>query len=242
MTYEFETSDLKKTYLSKTALDGISLKIEKGSMTFLLGSNGSGKSTLLKCLAGHQYWDSGKILRQGRDRDSDHDGYNRGLQFISEDIQPPALPLKDLRDLYREIYTSGNGNGKNASGFDDALFSRLIEISGIKMTQNLTGVSRGQKVQGLLALALATKPETLLIDEATAVLDPYVRGAIIKEIDALNRTTGMTLLLATNLANEIVSLRGRVIVLRGGKVVDDRTADKINMDEILATFEKRVIA
>lgn len=232
MTYEFEVFDLKKLYLEKPALDGVSLRIEKGSLTFLLGSNGSGKSTLLKCLAGHEYWTSGRILRQGTDRSDDRDGYNHGLQFISEDIIPPALPLNELKEIYEKVY----------GRFDERLFSRLIDLSGIALTQNLTQVSRGQKVQGLTALALATAPDTLLIDEATAVLDPFVRTAIMKEIELLNQRNGMTVVLATNLANEFVSLKGRVLILREGKIVDDQQAESINMNEILKTFEKRARA
>lgn len=230
MKFEFDISNLKKSYFGKPALDGINLKIETGSLTFLLGSNGSGKSTLLKCLATHVHWDAGTILRRGADRAVDRGNYNQGLHYISEDIAPPPVPLSELRELYKDLY------GK----FDDDLFSRFVDLSGLKLTENLTQGSRGQKVQGLLALTLAVHPEVLLIDEATAVLDPYVRTALMRELETLNSKNQMTLILATNIANEITSLKGRLIMLKDGRVVMDRSDEVIDMDEVLRAFERGV--
>ncbi|RYZ69876.1 MAG: ABC transporter ATP-binding protein [Proteobacteria bacterium] len=232
MPIDFEVKDLIKSYGGHKALNRINLSLEKGSMTLLLGSNGSGKSTLMRCLAGHMYWDSGEIFRFGQDRRTDRTGYNAGLHFISEDITPPQVPLKDLRELYKSLY------GK----FDDEIFNRLISLSGISLDKNLTQVSRGQKIQGLLALSLAVHPETLLIDEATAVLDPHVRDQLMKELSRMNADFGMTILLATNIANEITSLKGRLIVMRAGSIHLDKADDQISMEEVLLAFEQRETA
>lgn len=215
--YEFELFELKKSYSGKQALDGITLSIAKGSMNFLLGANGSGKSTLLKCLCGHQYWDSGTIHRRGKSRERDYKDFNLGLHLISEDISPPLASLKELREVYQTVYPN----------WDEVIFRRFLNLSGLDVSQNLTQVSRGQKIQLLIGLALATRPEVLLIDEATAVLDPYMRNRLIVEIESLNRQTGVTVIFATNLATELTALPGRLLIMQQGRVVVDRDSEHL---------------
>jgi ABC-type multidrug transport system ATPase subunit len=215
---EFHIRALHKNYDKHPALKGISLEIKTNSMNFLLGANGSGKSTLLKCLAGHQDWNSGEIYRHGQSRSKDHAEFNRGLHFISEEIVPPKMPLTLLAEVYKSIH----GN------WDDELFKRFLTWSGLNSAKNLEGVSRGQRIQALMALSLATSPEVLLVDEATAVLDPFIRNRLISEIETLHKKTGMTVVIASNIATELTGLQGRLIILRDGQVVIDREAENVS--------------
>jgi ABC-type multidrug transport system ATPase subunit len=98
----------------------------------------------------------------------------------------------------------------------------------LKLNQTLNQVSRGQRIQGLLALSLSAKPEVLLIDEATAVLDPFIRNRLMMELERINRETGMTVLIATNIATEVAVLKGRLLIMQGGKLVIDRSAEKMS--------------
>lgn len=217
-TPAFQIRELHKSYDKHPALKGISLDIKANSMNFLLGANGSGKSTLLKCMAGHQSWNSGEIHRHGQSRLKDHIAFNRGLHFISEEIEPPKMPLSLLAEVYGSVHGC----------WDDELFKRFLSWSGLDSSKNLQGVSRGQRIQALMALSLAASPEVLLIDEATAVLDPFIRNRLISEIETLHKKTGMTVIIASNIATELTGLQGRLIILRDGQVVIDREAENVS--------------
>lgn len=216
--HQFEIINLKKAFGRQLALKDLNLSIEKGSMNFLLGSNGSGKSTLLKCLAGHEYWDSGEILVHGNSRQRDRQDFNSGIHFISEDITPPLASLSDLKKLYQDIYEN----------WSEETFQQFLAWSQLSLTSNLSAVSRGQKIQGLLALTLALQPQVLLIDEATAVLDPFVRSRLMLEIDRRNKEFGMTTIVATNIATEVASLRGRLLIMKNGVIVTDRSSENLS--------------
>jgi ABC-2 type transport system ATP-binding protein len=209
--------DVNKSYGPHAALSGVSLSIAKGSMNFLLGANGSGKSTLLKCVAGHEYWDSGDIFYNGFSRKIDRKNFNLGMHFISEDIQAPQCSLGQLKSLYQDIYKK----------WDEAIFQKFLNWGDLKFSDTLTAVSRGQRMQGLLALSLSCGPEILLIDEATAVLDPFIRNRFMLEIDRLHKTNGMTTVVATNIGTEVALLKGRLLIMEQGKLVVDKSAEAI---------------
>lgn len=207
----FEIINLCKYYGSQVALKDLNLKIEKRSLNFLLGSNGSGKSTLLKCLAGHESWSSGDIYFNNQSRAVDRKNFNAGIHFISEDIVPPKASLKELRSVYQSIYPT----------WDEEIFQRFIAWSKLSLNGDLMSVSRGQKIQGLLALSLSVHPEVLIVDEATAVLDPFIRNRVVMEIERLNEAIGMTAIIATNIASEISGLKGRLCIMRDGNILVD---------------------
>lgn len=215
-----DLTNVSKSYGRHIALSQVSLSISKGSMNFLLGANGSGKSTLLKCVAGHEYWNSGEIFYNGQSRKVDRKNFNQGLHFISEDIQTPICSLSDLRSIYQEVYQN----------WDEEVFQKFLSWGDLKLTDTLTSVSRGQRMQGLLALSLSCAPEILLIDEATAVLDPFIRNRFMLEIDHLNKSIGMTTVIATNIGTEVALLKGRLLIMEQGKVVVDKPAELIGDD------------
>lgn len=215
--HHLDVVDVHKSYERHVALAGVSLSIEKGSMNFLLGANGSGKSTLLKCVAGHEYWNSGDIFYNGLSRKVDRKDFNLGLHFISEDIQAPQCSLGQLRSLYQDIYPK----------WDESVFQKFLSWGDLKMSDSLMAVSRGQRMQGLLALSLSCEPEILIIDEATAVLDPFIRNRFMMEIDRLNKAKGMTTIVATNIGTEVALLKGRLLIMEQGKLVVDKSAEAI---------------
>jgi ABC-type multidrug transport system ATPase subunit len=217
LAVEFEISHLKKSFGKTKALQDIDLVIRQGEMAFLLGANGSGKSTLLKVLAGHLDWSEGEVSRRGQSRKRDHPDFNWGLHLISEEIIPPKVPVRELKKVYADIYRS----------WDEEIFQRVQEWTRLDESQSLHVVSRGQRIQGLLALTLATRPETLLVDEATAVLDPFIRNRLLIEVSRLNRGTGMTVVIATNIATEVASLKGRALIMSEGRIKLDRLSEEL---------------
>lgn len=215
---QFEVKNLKKSYGAQVAISDLSLSVKSGSMNFLLGANCSGKSTLLKCLAGHEYWDDGEIFYNGHSRKNDFKNFNSGLHFISEEILPPLTSLDNLRGIYKEVYGQ----------WDEEFFKRFLNWSGLTFQSHLGGMSRGQRVQALLSLSLAVRPEIILIDEATAVLDPYMRNRFMMELDFQNRESGLTVIIATNIATELKSLKGRLLIMKNGKLASDRSSEVLS--------------
>ncbi len=207
---EFRVRDLTVIYdrSSTTAVAGLSLEIAKNSMNFILGRNGCGKSTLLRCLAGHQYWQGGEILRNGESRAQDRTLFNDGLHLISEDTILPDYKVSALKEVYAGIW----------GHFDDEVFTRIMSLGAIPLDRRPAQVSRGQRIQIQCALSLATRPKVLLIDEATAVLDPFMRNRIIQEIALANQKWGTTVILATNIATELRGVAGGVTIMEAGQV------------------------
>ncbi|AHZ86483.1 Vitamin B12 import ATP-binding protein BtuD [Bdellovibrio bacteriovorus] len=205
----FEIKELKVTYGRSTtpALVDVTLSIESGSFTVVLGSNGSGKSTFLRCLGGFQPWQRGSILKDGISRAIDKPGFNSEQILISEDIVLPQFKLKELARIYKEIWPS----------FDVATFRRILKYSEISEDTAPGRLSRGQKILCQFALGLSSGVKTLLVDEVTAALDPYVRRKVILELVEKNRS-GATVVIATNIVTEVQHLDVAMVILKEGKI------------------------
>ena len=174
----------------------------------MLGQNGSGKSTLLKCFAGIQPWTSGDILRRGISRQDDVKDFNSKMILVSEDIMLPNFLISDLAQIYEEIWLE----------FDSSLFQKILGFADISDKRRPNQLSRGQKALVQLGLALAAGVETMLIDEVTAVLDPYVRNRIVGEIMSYNRRKSATVVIATNIATEFTGFDTEMILLEKGHI------------------------
>jgi ABC-type multidrug transport system ATPase subunit len=207
---EFKVDGLSVVYerTNATAIKDLSLSIAKNSLNFILGQNGSGKSTLIRCLAGHQYWNKGEIYRNGESRGKDRKLFNDGMHFVSEEIVLPNFPISSLKNVYYEIWGE----------WHEEVFDRIMELNGIPQNRRPSQLSRGQRIQVQLALALATRPQVILVDEATAALDPYMRNRIVNELTRANREWGTTVVLSTNIATELRGLEGDVTIMSAGTV------------------------
>ena len=215
----FEVTDLFQKYPTggDFVLKGIRLQIKQGSFNILLGQNGSGKSSLMKCLAGIQPWSKGEIFFNGQDRGFDRPDFNRGLMFVSEDIALPNYSLETLTRIYEEIW----------GRFDRSVFDRILSYGRIDSKSTSAGLSRGQKALTQFALTLAIHAETLLIDEITAVLDPYVRARVVDELLKYNRENGSTIIVATNIATEFAGVSGNAILIEAGKIYLNGPVDEL---------------
>ena len=209
------------------ALNGISLDIEKGSFTAIVGMNGSGKSTLAKCLNGLLLPTSGAVIVSGfSTKDDDHiwDIRSRvGMVFQNPDNQIVSSIVED--DVAFGPENLGVEPSEIRKRVDEAL--RRVGMYELR-DKGAHMLSGGQKQRIAIAGAIAMKPECIVFDEPTAMLDPRGRDSVMQIIRELN-SEGITCILITHFMNE-AEQADRVIVLKKGKVLCDRTPSELFSD------------
>ena len=208
----------------KHALNGISLEIDEGSFTAIIGKNGSGKSTLAKNLNGLLVPTSGTVYVDGYDtRDDDTIWEIRqraGMVFQNPDNQ-----------LVSSIVEDDVAFGPENLGVDPQEIRRRVDkaLEDVNMGQYKQKaphlLSGGQKQRIAIAGVVAMRPKIIIFDEPTAMLDPKGRKDIMKIIDELHRE-GITVILITHFMDEVVNA-DRVIIMSPGKVLLDGTPEEV---------------
>ena len=220
-----ETKDLTFAYpaeegkRSEPALRGVSLGIEKGSFVVVLGHNGSGKSTLAKHMNAVLLPSGGAVYVEGMDtRDQAMLLEIRrrvGMVFQNPDNQIVANVVEE--DVAFAPENLGVPPQEIRRRVDDALAAVGMSDFARHAPHLLSG---GQKQRIAIAGVLAMKPECIVLDEATAMLDPIGRREVLAAVEKLNREQGITVVLITHHMNE-AEHADRVIVMNDGLVVMD---------------------
>lgn len=216
-----------KLTVAKRALDGVSLDIEKGSFVAVAGMNGSGKSTLAKCFNGLLLPSEGRVLVDGMDTaDESHiwDIRSRvGMVFQNPDNQIVSSIVED--DVAFGPENLGVDPAEIRRRVDDALNKVGMYKHKDKGAHMLSG---GQKQRIAIAGAVAMRPDCIVFDEPTAMLDPSGRDKVMEIIKELNEE-GITTILITHFMEEAAEA-DRIIVLKKGRVEADRTPQELFSD------------
>ena len=201
------------------AIDGLDVDIEKGGFVAVLGHNGSGKSTFAKHINGLLMPTDGTVWVGDMDtKDEEHIWDVRktaGMVFQNPDNQ-----------IIGNIVEEDVGFGPENIGVPtEEIWKRVEEsLKAVGMTayrlQSPGKLSGGQKQRGAIAGVMAMKPECIILDEPTAMLDPNGRREVIKTVHELNRAEGITVLLITHYMEEAIDA-DRIIVMDGGRIVMD---------------------
>ena len=204
----------------KLALDGITLDIEKGSFVAVAGMNGSGKSTLAKCLNGLLTPTSGSVVVDGFDTADDEtiwDVRRRvGMVFQNPDNQLVSSIVED------DVAFGPENLGVDPAEIRERVDNALIRVGMFELKdKGAHMLSGGQKQRVAIAGAIAMKPDCIVFDEPTAMLDPKGRAGVMDIIKDLH-SEGITCILITHFMNEAEQAE-RVVVLKNGKVLCDRT-------------------
>ena len=207
------------------ALNGIDLTVRKGEFLSIIGHNGSGKSTLARLINGLLEADKGRIRVLGLDvsegKNSLEIRKHVGIVFQNPDNQMVASIVED--DV---------AFGPENIGIEREEIGRRIEwaLKAVGMEQyrhsTPTRLSGGQKQRIAIAGVLAIKPEIIVLDESTAMLDPRGRREVIEVIKRLNKEEGMTVILITHFMEEAL-LADRTVVLNRGEIVLSGTPEEI---------------
>ena len=201
------------------AIDGVDVDIKKGDFVAVLGHNGSGKSTLAKHINGLLLPTEGTVWVGDMDtRDEEHIWDVRktaGMVFQNPDNQ-----------IIGNIVEEDVGFGPENIGVPTEEIWKRVEASlkAVGMTayrlQSPNKLSGGQKQRVAIAGVMAMKPECIILDEPTAMLDPNGRREVIRTIHELNRAEGITVLLITHYMEEAIEA-DRIIVMDDGRIVMD---------------------
>lgn len=214
----------------KRAIKGISLDVQKGSFVAIVGMNGSGKSTLAKCFNGLILPTSGFVTVDGMDTRDDSKLWDIrrrvGMVFQNPDNQIVSSIVED--DVAFGPENLGIPPAEIRERVDQALKQVGMYEHRLKGAHMLSG---GQKQRIAIAGAVAMRPECIVFDEPTAMLDPKGRERVMSIIRQLN-SEGITAILITHFMSEAVQA-DRVVVLKNGNVLADRIPREIFSDNEL---------
>jgi ABC-2 type transport system ATP-binding protein len=205
-----EVRELKKTYGTTRAVDGISFTVGKGEVFGLLGPNGAGKTTTTEILEGLRLPDSGAVRVLGMDvaREPRRIKERIGVQLQTTALYP-RLTVREVLDLFQTFYRG-----------EKRTTDRLIEMMDLGEKENTLSkdLSGGQRQRLSVALALINKPEILFLDEPTTGLDPQARRSLWGVIRTIHHE-GTTVFLTTHYMDEAETLCARVAIVDGGRII-----------------------
>lgn len=223
-----KTERLSFSYGSGEILHEIELDIKKGSFTVILGRNGSGKSTLAKHFNAILLPSGGTVYVKNTNTANRDELLNirRAVQMVFQNPDNQAVAA-----IVENEIAFAPGNLGVPSEEIRRRVNEVLEI--VNMTQYakaaVANLSGGQKQLVAIAAALAAKPECIVLDEPTSMLDPKNRAAVLSVVRRLNRENGITVILITHYMEEAVDA-DRVIVTDNGKIVLDGTPREVFSD------------
>ncbi len=209
MTGALETMGLGKQYGDLWALRDCTLTVPSGRVAALVGPNGAGKSTLLQLASGLNYPSAGVVRVFGLSPRQDPGLVLPRIGFLSQD-----------RPLYRgftvaEMLTMGK---KLNPRWDDALARRRLQHLGIPLKRKAGKLSGGQQSQLALVMALAKRPEFLLLDEPVATFDPLARREFLSMLLEATVEDGLTVLLSSHIINDLERMCDYIIILSAARL------------------------
>ena len=226
-----ETKELRFAYpageghAETVALTGVNLQIEQGTFVVILGHNGSGKSTLAKTFNAVLLPGGGAVYVDGMDTRNEELLFairqRIGMVFQNPDNQIVANVVEE--DVAFAPENLGVPSAEIRRRVDDALRS-VGMYDYLKHAPHL--LSGGQKQRVAIAGILAMEPECIVLDEATAMLDPMGRREVLSAVHTLNRERGITVVLITHHMNEAENA-DRVIVMDDGQIALDGTPEDV---------------
>jgi ABC-2 type transport system ATP-binding protein len=212
-----ETHGLTKRYGSLTAVDGLEMRVRRGSIYGFIGRNGAGKTTTLRMLAGLSHATSGSAQVLGMEAKRDQIGILERTGFVIDTTLLPWMTGKDLVRFNRGFFP----------GWDDGLVSRYAEALDIPMNRAFKKLSQGNKTKLCLLLALAQNPELLVLDEPTAGLDPVVTDQLVRVMVEDFANDGRSILMSSHHLSEVERVADWVGIIDKGKLLLEARLDDI---------------
>ena len=209
-----EITKLNKSFGTVTALDDVSLELDKGQIVGLLGPNGSGKTTLIKLMNGLLTPDSGSILINGIQPGKET---RKVVAYLPDrNALPDYMTTEQLMGLYADFF----------SDFNMVKAERMITDLGIDLKEQMKKMSKGTREKLQLCLVMARDAEVYLLDEPIGGVDPATRDYILRTIIS-NYNEDAVVIISTHLIADIESVLDDVIFLKEGKIVLHKAADTI---------------
>jgi ABC-2 type transport system ATP-binding protein len=225
-----EVENLSKRFGGVVAVERLDFSVKRGSTTALLGANGAGKSTTIAMLLGLLLPTTGKITVLGEDILKHRHRVLPRMNFTSPYVDlPHRLTVRENLLVFGRLYGVPRLKQRVAEVAEEMRIGELLK----RATGSL---SAGQKTRVALAKSLLNEPEVLLMDEPTASLDPDMADVIRSYLEAYQRRTGATILLASHNMAEVERLCSTVLMMKGGAIADRGTPA-----ELIARYGRKTL-
>lgn len=216
-----------RRYGSKLALDNVSLSIPKGIVLGLVGANGAGKTTLIKHILGLLRAQTGSVRVLGEDPVKNPVAVLSRLGYLSEDRDlPPWMSVSELLRYSRAF----------RDHWDDPYAEELRQKFQLQGTSLVRNLSKGELAKAGLIVALAHKPDLLVLDEPSSGLDPIVRREMLEAVVRSVAEQGRTVLFSSHLLDEIVRVSDQVAMMAHGRILVHGP-----LNEVLESHRRMVI-
>ena len=218
MNHIVEIKDLTKKYLNKTALDHLSLNIEKGKVVGVLGPNGSGKTTLIKILTGLLRQTSGEVLIDGQNVGV---GTKAVVSYLPDrNFLYKWMKIEDAYQMYKDFYQD----------FDEEKFIELLAFMKLERGMKIDSLSKGMHEKLNLSLVLARNAKLYILDEPIAGVDPVARDQILDAI-INNYNEKSSMIITTHLVRDMESMLDEVVFLKDGNTILTGNAEDLREEK-----------
>jgi ABC-2 type transport system ATP-binding protein len=219
--------DLTRRFGATVALDRLSLHVPRGAVFGVVGANGAGKTTLIRHLLGLLRAQTGSVRVFGRDPVEDPVGVLSRIGYLSEENDlPPWMRVRELLRFVRAFYP----------GWDDDYAEELRTTFALDPSARVRDLSRGQKARTGLLVALAYRPELLILDEPSTGLDPLARRDILAAVLRTVAHEGRTVLFSSHLLDEVERVSDHVALIDRGRVIVQGPLDEVRAAHRLLTL------
>ncbi|HUR44713.1 MAG TPA: ABC transporter ATP-binding protein [Candidatus Saccharimonadales bacterium] len=218
---------VSRRFGTKLALKNVDLQVERGKVFGLVGENGAGKTTLIKHMLGLLRAETGSVRVFGMDPVQNPPEVLSRIGFLSENRDLPAwMRVDELLHYTSAFYPK----------WDRAYAESLREQFGLNPEARIKSLSRGETAKAGLLVALAYRPELLLLDEPSSGLDPLVRRDILEAIIRTVADEGRTVFFSSHLLEEIERVSDDIALMRDGQVVLSGPLDQVKAQHYRITF------
>lgn len=212
-----EVKGLVKVFGSVRALDGLDMHVERGSIYGLVGPNGAGKTTVLQHVAGVMRPDVGEVRVAGAPVYENPQVKER-ISYVPSDFWfYRQARVDDMRALHGSLFPS----------FDAAYFDQLTGEFSLASSRNVRSLSKGMQKQLAICLALAARPDVLLLDEPLDGLDPTVRRAVLGHVMGEVAERQMTVLVSSHNLRELADVCDHVGIMDAGRMTLERSLEDL---------------
>ena len=212
-----EVQSLTKKYKQKTALDAVSLTIEKGRIYGLLGRNGAGKTTLVNLIGNRDFPTSGQALLDGEPLTENDTALKNLYCMGAENLLPNYMRVRDVIPAMQYFYPKTDA--------DYAV--KLCKAFGLDMKKRLSQLSTGFRTIAKVIFAMASGASFIFLDEPTLGLDANHREMLYRLILERFEETGAAFVISTHLIDECAGLFEHCFVLREGKLIADAESEDL---------------
>lgn len=213
-----KVNNITKTFDDYTAIDNLSLVVGDSSIYGLVGYNGAGKTTLLKIIAGIYLADEGTVELDGINL-VERPEMKQNMFYVPDDLYfGVASTMNSMAKFYKSYYPA----------FDMETFKKLTELFGLNPKKRMSGFSKGMQRQAEMVLALASKPNAILLDESFDGLDPAKRNLTKRLLLDYMAETKCSIIISSHNLHELADMCDHIALINGQKIAINCAVDDMN--------------